>query len=115
MTKLNKTLEVFMNVHNTGLPMVRVTQKQGGLSWVVLDCIPQAILSSRRSLRPFKGSPRSRTSRGPLAHTFIPRNRSFSEVKNLATILLIINFVKKKKFLSSLEKIDTYCLRVIVK
>ena len=46
--------------------------------------------SSRGSLRPFKGSPRSRTSRGPLAHTFIRRNRSFSEVKNLATSLLII-------------------------
>ena len=42
------------------------------------------------SLRPFKGSPRSRTSRGPLAHTFIRQTRSFSEVKNLATSLLII-------------------------
>ena len=104
-----------MGVHNTGLPIVRANQKHGGLSWVVLDSIPQAIFSSRGSLRPFKESPRSRTSRGPLAHTFIPRNRSFSEVKNLATILLIINFVRKKKFLSSLEKIDRYCLRVIVK
>ena len=46
--------------------------------------------SGRGSLRPFKGSPRSRTSRGPLAHTFIRRNKSFSEVKNLATSLLII-------------------------
>ena len=46
--------------------------------------------SSRVSLRLFKGSPRSRTSRGPLAHTFIRRNKSFSGVKNLATGLLII-------------------------
>ena len=45
---------------------------------------------NRGSLRPLKGSPRSRTSRGPLAHTFIRRKRSFSEVKNLATGLLII-------------------------
>ena len=37
-----------------------------------------------------RGQPRSRTSRGPLAHTFIRRNKSFSEVKNLATGLLII-------------------------
>ena len=46
--------------------------------------------SSPGSLRPFKGSPRSRTSRGPLTHTFIRRNTSFSEVKNLAIGLLII-------------------------
>ena len=46
--------------------------------------------SSLGSLRPFKGSPNSRTSRGPLAHTFIRQNKSFSEVKNLATGQLII-------------------------
>ena len=46
--------------------------------------------SSRGSVRPFKGSLRSCASRGPLAHTFIRRNRYFSEVKNLATSLLII-------------------------
>ena len=33
------------------------------------------------SLRPFKGSPRSRASKGPLPHTLIRRNRSFSEIK----------------------------------
>ena len=33
--------------------------------------------SSLGSLRPFKGSPRSRASRDPLAHTFIPRQIFF--------------------------------------
>ena len=47
------------------------------------------IFSSRGSLKAFKGSPRSRTSRGPFAHTFIRRNKSFFEVKNLVTGLLI--------------------------
>ena len=64
---------------------------------MVLNC------SISVNLRPFKGSPRSRASRGPLAHTLIRRNRSFSEVKNLATSLLIIS--QKEKILSSLEKI----------
>ena len=59
------------------------------LGGIKLQCSRQ-FFSSRGSLKPFKGSPRSRTSRGPLAHTFIRRNKSFSEVKNLATGLLII-------------------------
>ena len=37
-----------------------------------------------------KKSPTSSASRGPLAHTFTLQNRSFSEVKNLATSRLII-------------------------
>ena len=74
----------------TGLPVLRVTQKQKRLCWVVLNCSISVNFASRGSLRPFKGSPRSRTSRGPLAHSFMRRNRSFSQVKNLATGLLVI-------------------------
>ena len=37
-----------------------------------------------------KGSPRRHAGKVPLAHRFIRRNRSFSEVKNLATSLIII-------------------------
>ena len=59
--------------------------KTEGLNWVVTICsVPGNFL------RPFKGSPRSRASRGPLAYTFIRRNRSFSEVKNKAISLSII-------------------------
>ena len=76
---------------HTGLHVVRVTHKQKELNWVVLNCrVPGNFFSSRGSLRPFKGSPRSRASRGPLTHTFIRRKRSFSEVKYLHTSLLII-------------------------
>ena len=50
----------------------RVTQKQKALSWVLLS---GSVLTNifkwgggGGSLRPFKGSPRRRASRGPLAH-----------------------------------------------
>ena len=72
----------------------------------------QFLQEGRGSLRPSKGLPRSRTSRDPLAHTFIRRNRSFSVVKNLATSLLII--CQKEKIPVIFRKIGTHCVRVAV-
>ena len=79
----------FMSVHWVACSTCYSKKEGTELDGIALQRSRQFFLSGG-SLRLFKGSPRSRASRGPLAHTFIRRNRSFSEVKSLVTSLLII-------------------------